>query len=95
MLCSGRPCVNGRALARASCSNLGERGSRGRVDDAIAKLELPMLLALPHPHDCLSIEVMGARIVVYPIERPRHLSVLIDAGVDARVRVCLGRVLQP
>ena len=28
------------------------------------------------------------------MKRPRHLSVLTDAGVDARVRVCLGRVLQ-
>ena len=28
------------------------------------------------------------------MERPRHLSVLTDVGVDARVRVCLGRVLQ-
>ena len=28
------------------------------------------------------------------MERPRHLSVLTDTGVDARVRVCLGRVLQ-
>ena len=28
------------------------------------------------------------------MERPRHLSVLTDAGVDARVHVCLGRVLQ-
>ena len=47
MLCSGRPCANGQALARAPCSDLGERGSRGRVDDAIAKPELLMLLALP------------------------------------------------
>jgi len=53
-----------------------------------------MLLALPRPHDGLSIEVLGARIVVCPMERPRHLSVLTDARVDARVRVCLGRVLQ-
>ena len=28
------------------------------------------------------------------MERPRHLSVLTDAEVDAQVRVCLGRVLQ-
>ena len=28
------------------------------------------------------------------MERTRHLSVLSDAGVDARVHVCLGRVLQ-
>ena len=49
-----------------------------------------MLLALPRPHDGLSIEVLGARIVVWPMERPRHLSVLTDAGVDAQVHVCLG-----
>ena len=47
VLCSDRPCANGRALARAPCSDLGERGSRGRVDDAIAKPKPPMLLALP------------------------------------------------
>ena len=28
------------------------------------------------------------------MEQPRHFSVLTDAGVDARVHVCLGRVLQ-
>ena len=53
-----------------------------------------MLLALPRPHDGLSIEVLGARIMVWPMERPHHLSVLTDAGVDAQVRVCLGWVLQ-
>ena len=78
MLCSCRPCAHGRALAYAPCSDLGERGSRGRVDDAVAKPEPPMLLALPRPHDGLSIEVLGARIVVWPMERPRHLSVLTD-----------------
>ena len=54
-----------------------------------------MLLALPCPHDDgLSIEILGARIVVWPMERPRHLNVLTDAGVDARIHVCLGWVLQ-
>ena len=94
MLCSGRPCANGRALARAPCSDLGERGIRARVDDAVAKPEPPMLLALPRPHDGLSIEVLGAQIMVWPMLRPRHLSVLTSVGVDAWVRICLGRVLQ-
>jgi hypothetical protein len=70
VLCSGRLCANGRALARAPCSDLGERGSRGCVDDAAAKPEPSMLLALPRSHDDLSIEVQGARIVVWPMERP-------------------------
>lgn len=53
-----------------------------------------MLLALSHPHDDLSINVLGARIMLWPMGRPCRRRVLTDAGVDARVRVRLGRVLQ-
>ena len=35
-----------------------------------------------------------ARVILWPMDRPCHRRVLTDAGVDARVRVCLGRVLQ-
>jgi hypothetical protein len=52
-----------------------------------------MLLALSHPHDDLSIKVVGARIILWPMDRPCHRCVLIEAVVDARVGVCLGRVL--
>ena len=90
VLCSGLPWAYGRALARAPCSDLGERWSRGRVDEAVAKPEPPMLLALSHPHDDLSIKVLGARIMVWPMDRPCRRRVLTDAGVDARVRVRLG-----
>ena len=93
-MCSGLPWAYGRALARAPCSDLGERWSRGRVDEAVAKPEPPMLLALSHPHDDLSIKVLGARIMVWPMDRPCRRRVLTDAGVDARVRVRLGRVRQ-
>ena len=52
-----------------------------------------MLLASTHPHDDLYIKVLGARVVLWPMDRPCRRHVLTDAGVDARVGVCLGRVL--
>ena len=38
--------------------NLGESGSTGRVDGAVANPEPDMLLASSHPHDHLSIKVI-------------------------------------
>jgi hypothetical protein len=52
-----------------------------------------MLLASSNPHDDLCIKVLGAWVVVVSMERPCRRRVLIDAGVDGRVGVCLGRVL--
>jgi hypothetical protein len=51
-----------------------------------------MLLASSHPHDELSIEVLGAQVVLWPMDRPCHLSVLTETALDARVAVRLGRV---
>ena len=53
-----------------------------------------MLLASTHPHDDLSIKVLGARVVLWPMDRPCRRRVLTDAGVDTQVGVRLGRVLQ-
>ena len=53
-----------------------------------------MLLALSEPHDHRPIDVVGARILVWPMDRPRLRHVRTNAGVDARVAVGLGRVIR-
>jgi hypothetical protein len=53
-----------------------------------------MILASSNPHDDLWIKVLGARVVVVSLERPYRRRVLIDAGVDGRVAIRLGRVLR-
>ena len=52
-----------------------------------------MLLASSHPHHDFSINVLGARIEVWPVNLPSHLCILADAAVYARVVVRLGRVV--
>ena len=74
-------------------ANLGERGSTGRVDCAIASPEPAMLLASSHPHDHFSIKVMGARIILWAMDHPCHRCVSIEAAVDGLVAVRRGRVL--
>ena len=73
-----------------SCSMLEsrrERGSRGRVDDAVTKPVLPMLLVSTHPHDDLCIKVLGARVVrtdlaadVYSLMRVWTLELVYASG---------------
>jgi hypothetical protein len=53
-----------------------------------------MLLALSDPHDHRPINVIGARIPVWPMDRPCLRRIRTDAGVDARVAVGLGRVIR-
>jgi hypothetical protein len=52
-----------------------------------------MLLASSHPHDEICVKVLGARIVLWPMDRLCGQSVLADAGVDASIGVRLGWVL--
>ena len=93
-LCSGWPWAYRRARARAPCSDLGESGSRGRVDCTVANPVPAMLLASSHPHHDLSIKILGARIELWPMNLPCHRCVLTDAAVDARIVVRLGWVLR-
>jgi hypothetical protein len=51
--CRARPWAYRNACARALCSDLGEGGSRGHVDKAVAEVVPPMLLASSNPHDDL------------------------------------------
>lgn len=53
-----------------------------------------MLLASSHPHDDFAVKVLGARIILWPVDLPCHLSVITEAAVDGRVAVCLGPVLR-
>ena len=51
-----------------------------------------MLLALSDPHNHRPINVVGARIPLWPMDRPSRLRVLRETGVHSRVGVRLGRV---
>ena len=53
-----------------------------------------MLLASSRPHNYFSIKVMGARIVLWAMDRPCHRCVSIEAAVDGLVAVRRGRVLR-
>ena len=53
-----------------------------------------MLLASSHPHDDFSIKVLGARIILWPMDLPCHRCVLTEAVVDGRIAIRLGPVLQ-
>ena len=53
-----------------------------------------MLLASSNPHDGLSINVIGARIIVWPMDRPCHRRVVTNMVVDAFVGVRLRRVVR-
>jgi hypothetical protein len=89
----GRPRVYGWPLARVACSDLRESGSSGRVKYAVAKPIPPMLLASSHPHDKVSFKILGARIVLWPMDRPCCRCVLGEAAVDRRIAVRRGGVL--
>jgi len=90
VLCTGRPWAYGRPLARVACSDLGESGSSGRVDDAVAKPVPAMLLASSHPHDKVSFEILGARIVLWPMDRLGRRCVLGETAVDGGIVVRRG-----
>ena len=92
-LCSGWSWLYRRARVCAPCSDLRESGSRGRVDYAVANPISAMLLASSHPHHDFSINVLGARIEVWPVNLPSHLCILVDATVYARMAVRLGQVV--
>jgi hypothetical protein len=53
-----------------------------------------MLLAMSDPHDSHPINIVGARIPVWPLDRPCLRRVGVDAGVDARVAVRLRWVIR-
>ena len=74
--------------------DLGESGSTGRVDCAVANPEPAMLLASSRPHDHFSIKVMGARIVLWAMDHPCHRCASIEAIVDGFIAVCQGRILR-
>jgi hypothetical protein len=82
-------------LRCARCPDLVQRRSRARLEDAVPKLELPMLLALPHPHHNVWIKLLlGGQIVLLPLDCPCHLCVHREARVDASVGEGLGRGLR-
>jgi hypothetical protein len=51
-----------------------------------------MLLASSHPHDKVSIKILGARIVLRPMDRPCRRCVLAEVAVDGRIAVRRGGV---
>jgi len=53
-----------------------------------------MLLPSSHPHDDLSVKVMGTRIPVGPMDLPSRLCVHIDVGMDGGIGVRRGRIVR-
>ena len=90
----GQPWAYGRAIGRVPRLNLGEGGSAGRVYKAVANIVAPMFLASSHPHNYLSIQGLGPRIPVWPMDLSSHLCVRLDTTVDGRVVVRRGRVVR-
>jgi hypothetical protein len=66
---------------------LGEQHSLKIVP---AKPVPSMLLATSHPHDKVSFKILGARIVLRPMDRPCRRCVLPEAAVDGRITVHRG-----
>jgi len=52
-----------------------------------------MPFASSDPHDYFSIEILSARIIVWPMNFTRHRRVLSEASVGTRVGVCLGAIV--
>jgi hypothetical protein len=88
MLCSVWPWAYMWPLACVDCSDLRESGSSGRVEYAVAKPVPPTLLASSHPHGKVSFKILGARIILWPMDRPCRRCVLAEAAVDAWIVVC-------
>jgi hypothetical protein len=53
-----------------------------------------MHLASSNPHEDISVDVLGPRIVIWPMDLLCHGSVLMKAAVDGGVAICLGPVIR-
>ena len=89
-----KPWAYGRAIGRAPRSNLGEGGSAGRVYKAVTNIVAPMFLASSHPHNDFSINGLGPRILVWPMDLSSYLCVRLDTTVDGRIAVRRGRIVR-
>jgi hypothetical protein len=52
-----------------------------------------MPLASSNPHEDISVDVLGPKIVLWPMDLLCHGSVLTEVAVDGGVAVCLGAIL--
>jgi hypothetical protein len=53
-----------------------------------------MLLASSNPHEDISVNVLGPRIVIWPMNLLCHRSLLIEAAVDGMLVIRLGPILR-
>jgi hypothetical protein len=53
-----------------------------------------MPLASSNPHEDISIDVLGPRIVIWSMDLLCHGSVLMKAAVDGGVAICLEPIIQ-
>ena len=92
--CRVRPWAYHRAGTRVACSKLGESGSIGRVDCAIANPKPAMLLASSRPHDHFSHQGHGHldRTLGHGPPLP---SMCIHRGGCGRTHCCTPRVGPP
>lgn len=66
----------GWARAPGPCSHLRQSGSGRWVDCPIGNPVLPMPLASSDPHEVIFVDVLGPRIVIWPMDLLCHGSVL-------------------
>jgi hypothetical protein len=83
----------GWARARAPCSHLIQSGSARRVDCPVGNPVSPMSLASFDPHEDIGVDVLGPRIVIWPMDLLYHSGVLMKAVVDGGVAIRLGPVI--
>jgi hypothetical protein len=82
----------GWARARAPCSHLRQSGSGRRVDCTIGNPVPPMSLASSDPHEDIDIDVLGPRIIIWPMDLLCHGGVLMNAAVYDGVAIRLGPI---
>jgi hypothetical protein len=53
-----------------------------------------MPLASSDPHEDISVDILGPRIVIWPMDLLCHGSVLMRVAIDGRVAIRLGPVIR-
>jgi hypothetical protein len=84
----------GWSRARASYSHLRQSRSGGRVDCPVGNPIPPTPLASSDRHGDTSVDVLGPRIVIWPMNLLCHGSILTEVAIDGRVSIRLGPVLR-
>jgi hypothetical protein len=71
-----------------------QSGSRRRVDCPVGNPVSHMSLASSNPHEDISIDVIGPRIIIWPMDPLCHGGVLMKAVVDDGVAIRLEPIIR-